>query len=261
MPNQPKPDNNIALLIDADNAVAAKIKFIISSLATRGIVNIRKAYGNWAKDELKSWAEVLHEYAIAPKQYFDMVRGKNATDMALLIDAMDILYTKQVNTFCLVTSDCDFTPLVLRLREEGKQVIGFGLQKAPKPFVRACTHFVFLDKNDTTKPKHTQSKPNQPQPKQTKPLQTQPTRTPDTTLKKNTKLMNLLRTAVKENTGEDGWASLGQVGSHLSKQGEFNQRDLGYAKLIDLFAAIDLFKVENRKQPGHPRVQLRQNKS
>tara|TARA_R110002073_G_scaffold43606_1_gene121553 strand:- start:7910 stop:8644 length:735 start_codon:yes stop_codon:yes gene_type:complete len=244
MPNQPKSGNNIALLIDADNAIAAKIKFIITNLATHGVVNIRKAYGNWAKDELKSWAKVLHQYAIAPKQYFDLVSGKNATDMALLIDAMDILYTKQVNTFCLVTSDCDFTPLALRLREEGKQVIGFGLQKSPKPFVHACTQFVYLDKDVTAKPK-----------------QTQPTRTLGTVLKQDTQLMNLLRTAVKQNTGEDGWASLGQVGSYLSKQGTFYQRDHGYAKLIDLFKAIDRFEVENPKPPGRPRVQIRQKKS
>ena len=112
---------NIALLIDADNAPASRIEFIITELASHGVVNIRRAYGNWEKPELARWKEVLHDFAIQPIQHFDLVKGKNASDMALLIEAMDILYTKSVGTFCLVSSDCDFTPLALRLREEGRK--------------------------------------------------------------------------------------------------------------------------------------------
>ena len=122
---------NIALLIDADNAPAAKIDFIIAELATYGVVNIRRAYGNWKNQTLSGWEKILHEFAIQPVQHFDLVKGKNATDMAMLIDAMDLLYTKNVGTFCLVSSDCDFTPLVLRLRADGKQVIGFGGRMRP----------------------------------------------------------------------------------------------------------------------------------
>ena len=122
---KPTPSGSIALLIDADNAPAARVGFIIAELASYGVVNIRRAYGNWKKPTLAGWEKVLHEYAIQPIQHFDLVKGKNAADMALLVDAMDILYTKVVGTFSLVSSDCDFTPLVLRLRADGKQVIGF----------------------------------------------------------------------------------------------------------------------------------------
>lgn len=242
MHDKTSPNNSIALLIDADNAPAAKIEFIISELATYGIVNIRKAYGNWTKPALAGWIKVLHEYAIAPKQYFDLVKGKNATDMALLIDAMDILYTKDVSTFGLVSSDCDFTPLVLRLREDGKQVIGFGRQKSPEPFVLACSHFIYLDEDDTSKT-----------PQKKKEISV-------TTLKQNTKLMNTLRTAVKEAADEDGWASLGPVGSYISNQGPFNHRTYGFRKLSDMFEAIDLFDIKKSKQSGQASVRIRLRK-
>ncbi|MCM2374728.1 NYN domain-containing protein [Aporhodopirellula aestuarii] len=231
--------DSIALLIDADNAPATKIDFIISELATYGIVNIRKAYGNWTKRPLDGWVKVLHEYAITPKQCFDLVKGKNATDMALLIDAMDILYTKQVSTFGLVSSDCDFTPLVLRIREDGKQVIGFGRQNSPEPFVLACSHFIYLDEEDTSKT---------PQNKKENSV---------SSLKQNTKLMNTLRTAVKEASDEDGWASLAPVGSHISNQGPFNHRTYGFRKLSDLFEAIDLFEVKKTKHAGRSSIRVR----
>ena len=207
-------NDSIALLIDADNAPAAKIDFIISELATYGIVNIRQAYGNWTKRPLDGWIKVLHEYAIAPKQCFDLIKGKNASDMALLIDAMDILYTKQVSTFGLVSSDCDFTPLALRLRQDGKQVIGFG---------RQTEHSV-------------------------------------SSLQQNVKLMNTLRSAVKEAADEDGWASLGTVGSHISNQSPFNHRTYGFPKLSDMFEAINLFDVKKSKQAGRSSVRVRLRK-
>lgn len=217
---------NIALLIDADNAPAAKIGFIIGELASHGVVNIRRAYGNWKKPELGRWEEVLHEFAIQPMQYFDLVKGKNASDMALLIEAMDILYTKNVGTFCLVSSDCDFTPLALRLRAEGRQVIGFGDRRAPAPFVGSCTRFLYLDEADQTKNAAV------------------PTAPPDAnSLKGDTKLMNMLRNAVTANAGDEGWAPLGGVGNHLSNQGSFDHRNHGFSKLSDLFNAIDCFEV------------------
>jgi uncharacterized protein (TIGR00288 family) len=237
---EPSPQSSIALLIDADNAPAAKIEFIISELATYGVVNIRKAYGNWKKRGLESWVQVLHEYAIAPTQCFDLVKGKNATDMALLIDAMDILYTKQVETFALVSSDCDFTPLVRRLREEGKQVIGFGRQNSPGPLVMACSRFIYLDEeaDEKTPPKRRRE-------------------SSVSSLQQNTKLMNTLRTAVKEAADEDGWAALGPVGAHISNQSPFNHRSYGFKKLSDLFEAIDLFDVKKSKQVGQASVRVR----
>src|SRR6056300_89061 len=137
------PDDRIALLIDADNSPVSKIDFIISELASYGVVNIRRAYGNWVKRGLAGWTKRLHDHAIEPVQMFDMVKGKNGTDMRLLVDAMDMLYTKDVDTFALVSSDCDFTPLCTRLRADGKQVIGFGGQNTPDPFVNACTRFLY----------------------------------------------------------------------------------------------------------------------
>lgn len=220
---------SIALLIDADNAPAGKVEFIIAELATWGAVNIRRAYGNWKSEKLKGWAEVLHEYAIQPVQQFDLVKGKNATDMAMLVDAMDILYTKGVGTFCLVSSDCDFTPLVLRLRADGKQVIGFGGQKTPLPFVNSCSRFLYLDEDPK---QEAVRKEKAKDPKQ---------------LKSDAKLIKLLRTAVEATANEDGWAKLGAVGSHISNQGSFDSRNYGFGKLSDLFKAIDFFEVDSVK--------------
>ena len=135
----------IALFIDADNAPAAKIDVILSELARYGVVNIRKAYGNWKNPQLKSWEEVLHDYAIQPIQQFDLTKGKNATDIALVIDAMDTLYTKEIDSICLVSSDCDFTPLVTRALADGKFVFGFGERKAPAAFVNSCSRFLYLN--------------------------------------------------------------------------------------------------------------------
>jgi uncharacterized LabA/DUF88 family protein len=221
--------NSIALLIDADNSPSAKIDFIISELASHGVVNIRRAYGNWKKPALAGWEKVLHENSIQPMQSFDLVKGKNATDMALLIDAMDILYTKNVNTFCLVSSDCDFTPLIQRLRADGKEVFGFGGKKTPMPFIASCTRFLYLD--EPTKSK-------EPDKVKEEPIKD---------LKGNTKLMNTLRSAVKAAEDEEGWARMGPVGSHISNLGPFDHRTYGFKKLSDLFAAIDLFEVKKEK--------------
>lgn len=228
--------NSIALLIDADNAPAAKIDFIISELASHGVVNIRRAYGNWKKPTLAGWEKVLHENSIQPMQSFDLVKGKNATDMALLIDAMDILYTKNVNTFCLVSSDSDFTPLIQRLRADGKEVFGFGGKNTPMPFIASCTRFLYLDEEPKTKPAGKKpasaEKPAEPRVADAKDL------------KGNTKLMNTLRNAVREAGDEDGWARLGLVGSRITNSGPFDHRTYGFRKLNDLFAAIDLFEVK-----------------
>lgn len=229
MPDTETDTDNIALLIDADNAPAAKINFIIAELASYGSVSIRRAYGNWKKPALSGWEKVLHEYAIQPVQHFDIVKGKNASDMALLIEAMDILYTKHVGTFCLVSSDCDFTPLVLRLRADGKQVIGFGDAKTPDPFVQSCTRFLYLD--DDQKPNAAQKDKSGSTKK----------------LKGDAKLMNLLKSAVAACEDENGWATLGPVGTHIQNQGSFDSRNYGFSKLSGLFAAIDAFEIKKSK--------------
>ena len=137
-----KEKEKIALFIDADNAPAVKIETILSELARYGVVNIRKAYGNWKSANIKPWEDVLHEFAIQPIQQFDLTKGKNATDIALVIDAMDILYTKDVDSICLVSSDCDFTPLVTRALADGKFVIGFGERKAQMLWVSLVNSFL-----------------------------------------------------------------------------------------------------------------------
>jgi uncharacterized protein (TIGR00288 family) len=218
-----KDKGKIALLIDADNAPASKIDIILSELAKYGVVNIRKAYGNWKSPCIKPWEDVLHEYAIQPIQQFDLTKGKNATDIALVIDAMDILYTKNVDTICLVSSDCDFTPLVTRSLADGKFVIGFGERKAPAPFVNSCSKFLFLDEIHKEDAPSIKKSPN---------------------IKSDTKLINMLRQAIESSEEEDGWAALGTVGTHITNHASFDPRNYGFKKLSDLFSAIDLFELK-----------------
>ena len=237
---QTTQSNSIALLIDADNAPAAKIDFILSELAGHGVVNIRRAYGNWTKSGLSGWIKVLHENSIQPMQSFDLVKGKNATDMALVIDAMDLLYTKKVTTFCLVSSDSDFTPLIQRLRADGKEVFGFGGQKTPEPFIASCTRFIYLEE----KPKAPPVKSTQPKPSEAKPgsdLQT------GQNLKNNAKLIKTLRSAVSAAADEEGWANLSNITNRINNEGPFDHRTYGFKKLVDLFEAVDLFEVKREK--------------
>jgi len=220
----------IAVFIDADNAPASKVELILSELAKYGVVNIRRAYGNWKNSSIKPWEDVLHDYAIQPIQQFDLTKGKNASDIAMVIDVMDVLYTKEVDVVCLVSSDCDFTPLVTRTLSEGKVVIGFGERKAPAPFVNACSKFLYLDE-----PASPESKPaNKPK-----------------NIKSDTKLINLLRQAIEATEDEDGWAKLGPVGAHISNHASFDQRNYGYGKLSDLFKAIDLFEIRLLEGNGY----------
>lgn len=223
----------VALFIDADNAPAKKIELIISELAVYGSVMIRKIYGNWKNDNLKSWENILLEHAIQPVQQFDYTKGKNATDMCLTIDVMDCLYSGKVDVFCIVSSDCDFTPLVMRIKTEGKQVIGFGEQKTPLALVKACSKFLYLDANNTNT-NHTGQQKHTPQ-----------------QLKCDTALMNLLRDGIASCQDEAGWANLSAIGSFIGNQSSFDSKNYGYAKLSDLIKTIDIFEVkmsENRSQ-------------
>lgn len=239
----PSHSNNIALLIDADNAPAGKIDFILSELAGHGVVNIRRAYGNWTKTGLTGWIKVLHENSIQPMQSFDLIKGKNATDMALVIDAMDLLYTKKVNTFCLVSSDSDFTPLIQRLRADGKEVFGFGEQKTPEPFINACTRFIYLEERKSVKPARSAMPEAGLQAKQN--------------LKGNTKLINSLRNAVSGSSDEEGWANLSNLANRINNESPFDHRSYGFKKLVDLFEAMDLFEVKREKPGGHTVTSVR----
>jgi uncharacterized LabA/DUF88 family protein len=228
--------NNIALFIDADNAPASKIQIVLSELATYGVVTIRRAYGNWKNPALKSWEEILHEASIQPIQQFDLTKGKNATDIALTIDVMDTIYSKNVSIFCFMSSDCDFTPLVTRVVSEGKMVIGFGESKTPSAFANACSKFLDLNKVGDKK-----------------------IGSDSESMKQDTNLINLLRQAINASEEEDGWASLARVGSHISNHSSFDQRNYGFKKLSDMFGKIDLFEV--KKISGQLMVRDRRRKS
>ena len=185
-------------------------------------MTIRKAYGNWKSPHLKPWEDLLHEYAIQPIQQYDLTKGKNPSDIALVIDAMDVMYTKNIDVMCFVSSDCDFTPMVTRALSEGKVVLGFGERKTPSPFVNACSKFLFLDQEK-------EELKNKSKPKN---------------IKSDTKLINLLRQAIQATEDEDGWAGLGPVGSHISNKTSFDTRNYGFKNLSSLFMAIDLFELK-----------------
>ena len=236
-----KHDQNfqtVAVFIDADNVPSKKIDFIINELANYGSVMVRKIYGNWKSDSLKGWEEILLDYALAPVQQFDYTKGKNATDMALTIDVMDMLYSGKIDVFCIVSSDSDFTPLAMRVKAEGKQVIGFGRHMTPRALVAACNKFLFLDDE-------------QPMPTSNDTAATTSNKQTGNKLKSDTALMNLLRNAVADCCDEAGWASLNRVGQVVSNQSSFDSKNYGYAKLSDLIRAIDIFETklsDNRSQ-------------
>lgn len=242
-------ESRIALLIDADNSPASKIDEILDELANHGVINIRRAYGDWKSRHLKAWEDVLHEYAIQPMQQFAYTKGKNATDAAMIIDAMDLLYTKQLDGFGIVSSDSDFTPLVMRIRANGLKVFGFGEKKTPSPFVSACSKFLYLE---------TLGAPNEAEVRlmpeadagnllvSSAPVKAAAARLSAKELKSDTRLVTLLRKAVEAGADDEGWAGLGAVGQHISKQASFDSRNYGYAKLKDLYQAIDLFDIQTK---------------
>src|SRR3954464_9059049 len=177
----------VALLIDADNSPASKLALILNELSTFGESNIRRAYGNWKKSELKGWEEQLHEHAIRPMQQFDYSKGKNASDMAMVIDALDLLYTDRPDAFGIVSSDSDFTPLVMHLRAKGAAVYGFGARKTPEPFVNACSRFLFLDDLQEEDADSEAGESDRSQPLRRKPAE----------LRQDRRLVDLLRNAVR----------------------------------------------------------------
>ncbi len=245
----------IALLIDADNSPAAKIDVILAELAKVGVTNVRRAYGNWKKDGLKGWEAVLHEYAIKPVQQFDYSRGKNATDMGMVIDAMDLLYTDAPDAFGIVSSDADFTPLVMHLKAKGAQVYGFGAKKTPLPFVNACSRFLYLEslgqppaaEEPRTAKAGKAAKAAKPAAKAAANGDAAPPRLDAAALKQDARLVSLLRNAVESAAGEDGWSALGRVGQQIGNQASFDPRNYGYRKLSDLIEATQLFDLERRE--------------
>ncbi|SDP42331.1 TIGR00288 family protein [Pedococcus dokdonensis] len=256
------PRPRIALLIDADNSSASKIDLILNELSAYGETSIRRAYGNWTKAGLKPWAEVLHPRAIRPVQQYDYSRGKNASDMAMVVDAMALLYNDHPDAFGIVSSDADFTPLVMHLREKGAAVYGFGERKTPEPFRSACTTFLFLDQlaepdEEAAEPAREPAPGPAPEPvkgpvkkaakktaaKATPKAEASPARRSTAELRQDGGLVRLLRNAVSRAADDDGWASVGAVGNSISNQSSFDSRNHGYASLSKLIKATELFEV------------------
>jgi uncharacterized protein (TIGR00288 family) len=229
----------VALLIDADNSPASKIDLILNELSTFGETNIRRAYGNWKKSELKGWEEALHEHAIRPMQQFDYSKGKNASDMAMVIDALELLYTDRPDAFGIVSSDADFTPLVMHLRAKGAAVYGFGAQKTPEPFVNACSRFLYLDK---LRPIAAGDAPVGTR-EEADAVAAAPLRATPAQLKQDARLVLLLRNAVQAAADDEGWARVGAVGTQIANQASFDHRNYGYATLTKLLVATQLFEI------------------
>jgi len=222
---------NIALLIDADNASHAGIDPVLTALAELGQVNIRRAYGNWAKPALSKWNQITHRYGLQPIQQFDLTKGKNATDMAMTIDAIDLLYGGKVDGFGIMSSDSDFTPLVTRLRQDGLIVFGFGSAKAPEAFKTACTRYIDVDQLIQTNAKDEGDE---------KPAPTAPAI--------DKELIDLLGAAWRAaSRDEEGFARLQEVGQIAGNRSSFDVRNYGFKRLSDLMrAAGDNFKLERR---------------
>jgi hypothetical protein len=238
------PDSaRLAVLIDGDNTTPSIIEALLAEIAKYGSATVKRAYGDWTTQNLRGWKEVINGHAIQPMQQFAYTTGKNATDSALIIDAMDLLYTGNLDGFCLVSSDSDFTKLASRLRESGKTVYGFGEPKTPHSLVAACDKFVYLDV--LRRPE----KPKQPSEEDSSPEA--PARKSGSELRQDAKLVKLLRDGVDVASDDDGWANLGGVGSYVAKQApDFDSRNWGYGKLVDLVAAIELFEVKRTSGAG-----------
>ena len=262
---RPAEPHRIALLIDADNSPASKIDVVLAELAKLGVANIRRAYGNWKKNELKGWEAVLHEYAIRPIQQFDVSKGKNATDMLIAIDAMDLLYTDRPDAFGIVSSDADFTPLVMHLRAKGATVYGFGAKKTPAPFVNACSRFLFLESlgepvdepelddaptasSRARKPRKARGGSKPAEAPEAAEAAESPKKPAVNELRRDARLVSLLRNAVANAAGDDGWSNLGAVRTQVDNQAPFDPRNHGYRKFSDLVEAIGLFDSERRGQ-------------
>jgi uncharacterized LabA/DUF88 family protein len=230
----------LAVLIDADNASAAVIAAVLTEVASYGTASVKRIYGDWTKPNLGAWKEPLLKHSIQPIQQFSYTTGKNSTDSAMIIDAMDLLYTGRFSGFCLVTSDSDFTRLAARIREQGLTVYGFGEKKTPKPFVAACDKFIYTEVINAVSDAGVESEGQA----------TAIKKQTGAELRKNAKLIAAIRKAIDAVTGEDTeWAALGGVGSNLSKHmPDFDSRNYGYARLSDLIKAIDLFEVVRKEQ-------------
>ncbi len=218
-------NRKLAVLIDADNAQASICSELLAEIAKFGIASIKRAYGDWTTANLKSWKEHLHKHAIQPIQQFSYTTGKNSTNSSLIIDAMDLLHIGNLDGFCLISSDSDFTRLATRLRESGLTVYGFGEQKTPEPFISACDKFVYTEILRS---------------RELVPIEARDEI-------ENAELKNIVLAAVDAVSKEDGWASLSLVGGYISKNNpSFDPRNYGYSKLGKLIKSLNYLEVDER---------------
>lgn len=226
-------DIKLAVLIDGDNIPSKYVKEMMEEITKYGTPTIKRIYGDWTKPHLTKWKDILLENAIAPIQQYSYTTGKNATDSAMIIDAMDILYSDKVNGFCLVSSDSDFTKLATRLREASMLVFGIGEKKTPEPFIVACDKFIYLEilKKSSEKPDSSgESKKSNID-------------------KITPKIIRFLKNSVADAADEEGWAFMGDVGSLiLKKRPNFDSRNFGFEKLTPLFNSLNQFEIEQRTQ-------------
>jgi hypothetical protein len=225
----------LTMLIDADNTQPAIIEGLLAEIAKYGVASVKRIYGDWTRPDLRGWKKVLLEYDIQPVQQFCYTTGKNSTDSAMIIDAMELLYSNKFDGFCIVSSDSDFTRLASKIREAGLVVYGFGGINTPKPFVSSCDRFIYTEilLGNDIKVSSAKKGPNE--------------------LKNDTRLLNLLKNTVEDSIDESGWAYLGIVGQNIAnKSSEFDPRNYGYKKLIELIKAIDIFDIDERVSDNAP---------
>lgn len=232
MANDLDKNSILAVLIDADNASPVIVDGLFAEIAKIGVASVKRIYGDWTTPNLAPWKSVLLEYSIHPIQQFRYTVGKNSTDSAMIIDAMDLLYAGHFSGFCLVSSDSDFTRLAARIRESGRRVYGFGERKTPRAFVSSCDRFIYTDvisqKEDVVAANILISNPVNE-------------------LRGDTKLMNLIRKGIEASSDDRGWAHLGPVGGYINKTAnDFDPRTYGFSKLSELIAGIGLFEMERR---------------
>ena len=234
MPSDRSNELKLAVLIDADNIPYANVKGMMEEIAKYGTPTFKRIYGDWTKQTTSGWKGVLLQNAITPIQQYSYTTGKNATDSAMIIDAMDILYTGRVDGFCIVSSDSDFTRLATRLREAGMKVIGIGEKKTPDPFITACDKFIYIEilsSEDVSTPDVRNKRPKK-----------------ESLQKIDKRVINLIKSSINDVADESGWAFLGEVGTLiLKKQPNFDARNYGFRKLLQLMKGVDDIEVDERQ--------------
>lgn len=236
----------IAILIDADNISDKYIKIILDEAANIGIATYKRIYGDWTSPQLASWKNVLLENSIIPMQQYSYTAGKNSTDSAMIIDAMDILYSGTVDGYCIVSSDSDFTRLAARLRESGMQVIGMGEEKTPKPFISACNQFKYLDLLYSNQQEEEKEEAAEKQAEQ-KNQDTMPTKSQGSSRKNKDikRIRNTINAIINQFSDEDGWLSPGTLGDQLSKRmPDFDVRNYGFSKLTAFIKSLGDYEVQ-----------------